>query len=106
MKVASIDQELESLKTILHAIEPLDEIQRSFVLKTVGERMSISMPNGFVSAGSQELTGRTAPAGGATPTAGAGGSGGLLDGQTAKQFLKVKMPKTDVQRIACLAAVP
>jgi hypothetical protein len=34
---------------------------------------------------------------------GADGSGGVLDGQTAKQFLKSKTPKTDVQRIACLA---
>jgi hypothetical protein len=106
MKVASIDQELESLKTVLHALEPLDETQRSFVLKTVAERMNISMPNGFASAGGQERTGRTSPAAGAMPTAGAGGatgSGELLGGQTAKQFLKVKMPKTDVQRIACLA---
>jgi len=98
MKPASLDQELESLKTILHALEPLDEVQRRFVLKTVAERMGVSMTPGFAPAGSQERAGAT-PANGATPPA----AGGGIDGQTAKQFLKLKMPKTDVQRIACLA---
>jgi hypothetical protein len=94
MKAASLDQELESLKTILHALEPLDETQRRFVLKTVAERMSVLMPAG----GQERVGGTTATTGSATP-----GGGGVLDGQTAKQFLKLKLPKTDVQRIACLA---
>jgi len=105
MKPASLDQELESLKTILHALEPLDEVQRRFVLKTVAERMAVSVTPGFLPAGSQERAGAT-PASGATPPAAVAGparNGSDIEGQTAKQFLKSKMPKTDVQRIACLA---
>ena len=107
MKPASLDQELESLKTVLHALEPLDETQRRFVLKTVAERMGVPMPSGFVAGSSLDRSAAGTPSGGvAIPPAGgsgATGSGGILDGQTAKQFLKLKMPKTDVQRIACLA---
>ena len=47
MKPASLDQELEALKAILHALEPLDETQRRFVLKTVAERLGargVSLP--------------------------------------------------------------
>jgi len=81
MKPASLDQELESLKTILHALEPLDEVQRRFVLKTVAERMGVSMTPTVAPAGSQERAGVT-PASGATPPAavGAVGSGGGIDG--------------------------
>src|SRR6185503_4791656 len=53
MKAASYDLELKSLKTILDALEPLDEAQRRFVLKTVTERLGISMTPGFVPANNQ-----------------------------------------------------
>jgi hypothetical protein len=101
MKPASLDQELEALKTILHALEPLDGNQRRFVLKTVAERMGVSMP-----IGGHDNTGGTAT--GSSNTSLAARTGGttegrdILDGQTAKHFLKSKLPKTDVQRIACL----
>lgn len=101
MKLASLDKELESLKAMLHSLEPLDETQRRFVLKTVAERMGVSIPTG-----GQERTGGTSvgsskaspPVGTDAPTEG----GVVLDSQTPKQFLKAKLPKTDVQRIACL----
>jgi hypothetical protein len=100
MKAASYDLELKSLKTILDALEPLDEAQRRFVLKTVTERLGIAMTPGFVPAN----TGGGGPIGGsATPPAPATGGGGVLNGQTARQFLKTKLPKKDVLRIACLA---
>jgi hypothetical protein len=99
MKPASLDQELESLKTILRALEPLDDTQRRFVLKTVAERMGVTgvllgSPN------SQQL-----PEGGPLASAAAtpvGGSASLA-GQSSKQFLKSKLPKTDVLKVACLA---
>ena len=104
MKAASFDAELKSMKIIHDALEPLDEAQRRFVLKTVAERLGISMTTGFVPGSSQASAAGGAPTGGGvTPPAGATGCGGVLDGQTPKQFLKLKMPKTDVQRIACLA---
>ncbi|MDB6121427.1 MAG: polyketide synthase [Pedosphaera sp.] len=106
MKGISIDQELESLKTVLHALEPLDESQRHFVLKTTVERLKISIlptaagnhqgqPNGEASP-----NGVAIQSGGTTVT---NSNNGSITSQTAKQFLKAKQPKTDVLRIACLA---
>lgn len=102
MKTASLDQELEALKTVLHALEPLNDTQRAFVLKTAAERMSVpAVP------GAKPVAGGQPPAHGARGDAAAAGSPGSAastpDDQTPKQFLKIKMPKTDVQRIACLA---
>lgn len=97
MKPASLDQELESMKTILHALEPLDETQRRFVLKTAAERMGISgvvlqnvQLNAALKPNEQALGSIVTP-----PVS--------LDGMNAKDFLKAKRPATDVQRIACLA---
>jgi hypothetical protein len=98
MKAASLDQELESLKTILHALEPLDETQRRFVLRTVAERAGIS---GVIP--------QNAPPNTAANPSHQAHQGGIiippvsLDGMSAKDFLKAKRPATDVQRIACLA---
>jgi hypothetical protein len=99
MKPLSIDKELEAIGIIIHALESLDEPQRLFVLKTVTERLGVSLPINNSSAGGG--------AGGAatpnSPVSGGGKGGGSLDAQTPKQFLKAKLPKTDVQRVACLA---
>jgi hypothetical protein len=102
MKVASLDQELKALKTILHALEPLDETQRRFVLKTVADRMGISdaLPATTESNQQRQVGSPSASVGAAGA---AGGSRSSLDRQTAKQFLKAKLPKTDVLKIACLA---
>ena len=97
MKASTFDQELSSLKTILQALEPLDETQRKFVLKTVAERMGVSVPSSV--AQERTLSGMQGGAGVGSSSSG----GGVQEGQTPKQFLKMKMPKTDVQRIACLA---
>ena len=104
MKNSTLDQELDALKAVLHALEPLDETQRRFVLKTVAERFGIATVPGIVSGSIQTSAAGGAPTGGGSSLpAGATVSGGVSDGQTPKQFLKLKMPKTDVQRIACLA---
>lgn len=109
MKTATLDQELDSLKAVLHALEPLDDTQRRFVLKTVAERMGVAMATS-PSAGSGKEQAHPqvgAHAGGSAARAGvsddSSGSGRILDGQTSKQFLKSKAPSTDVQRITCLA---
>jgi hypothetical protein len=97
MKDASIDKELAALGTVIHALESLNEIQRHFVLKTAAERMAITgvLPSTGVKPDSQN--GSTPAA--FTPT----GTSVNLDGQTPKQFLKAKLPKTDVLKVACLA---
>ena len=102
MKTASLDQELESLKTVLHALEPLNEAQCRFVLKTAAERRGISGTMPAASANNQVRQDGGPPANAGAAMAASGG-GDSLDGQTAKQFLKSKQPVTDVQRIACLA---
>jgi len=103
MKPASLDQELESLKTILHATEPLDETQRRFVMKTVAERMGISgvIPAAASAIQERQNGGTSANTNAATVTS--GGVSGSITGQTPKQFLKSKQPKTDVLKVACLA---
>lgn len=100
MKPNSFDTELKSIGVILHALESLDESQQQFVLKTVTERLKVCLPAGTLS-GKSGQAGDVggAPSTGSTPATGAG----ALTGQTAKQFLKTKLPKTDVLRIACLA---
>lgn len=103
MKLVSIDQELESLKIVLHAIEPLDDAQRRFVLKTVAERMGVSMAPACTPTDSPAHAGGTVPTEGQGARTGAAESSASLDSQTAKQFIKSKSPKTDVQRVACLA---
>lgn len=102
MKAASLDQELESLKTVLHALEPLDETQRRFVLKEAAERLGISgvLPATLTNNQTRQDGGIPANGGATTPV---GGVSGSITGQTPKQFLKAKSPKTDVLKIACLA---
>jgi hypothetical protein len=109
MKTATLDEELDSLKAVLHALEPLDDTQRRFVLKTVAERMDVAMATSPSAGSGKEQAhpqvgahpgGSAARAGGSDDSS---GSGKILDGQTSKQFLKSKAPTTDVQRITCLA---
>jgi hypothetical protein len=101
MKATSLDRELEALKVILLALEPLDPTQRSFVLKTVAERLGISTIAPAAAGSRQEPHGAGKPASGSATAV--GDINGSLDAQTPKQFLKAKLPKTDVQRVACLA---
>lgn len=100
MKMASFDKEFDAAKTILHALEPFDEGQRRFVLKTVTDRLGLPPAQGNNPGnGGASATGNASQLG-ATPAASDASS---LSGQTAKQFLKAKSPKKDVLRIACLA---
>ena len=43
MKTTTIDKELDAIKTVVHALESLDEAQRQFVLRTVIERLGVSL---------------------------------------------------------------
>jgi hypothetical protein len=99
-KADTFDQELAAAKSVYAALLPLNPSGRQFVLKTVGERL-----------GGEPLGGETLKrSGGGAPTEPrlpaertGQSSPSSLDGGTVKDFLKQKRPKTDVQRIACLA---
>jgi hypothetical protein len=89
---SEFDAELTALKTVLAALEHLDEGQRNFVLQTATSRL-----------GARLMLGE----GGRLPTSSGAGGGAVLatqvDGSTPKAFLTGKRPSTDVERIACLA---
>jgi hypothetical protein len=100
MKGVSLDKELESLGIVLHALESLNETQRLFVLKTAAERMQVKVVSPQLGS-SHESHDANAP--GHTNAATAADSGAAPNSQTPKQFLKAKLPKTDVLKVACLA---
>jgi hypothetical protein len=94
-KGVSFSAELSALGVVLGALEPLDEDERKFVVRTVLDRLGIG----------GDVVGRAGKQGNA-----GGGSGldrGTGDANLAdvkpKDFLKDKQPITDVQRVACLA---
>jgi len=101
MKATSLDKELEALKVILHVLEPLDETQRSFVVKTATERLSI-VGIAPAASGNKDESHAAGTQASARATA-VSDINGSIGGETPKQFLKAKLPMTDVQRVACLA---
>jgi len=86
------DKELEALKQVLSTLEPLNEDQRKFVLKTAAERFGLIIPKNqnFEEA----LDSQSAPAETATES---------LANITPKDFVKTKNPGSDVLRVVCLA---
>src|SRR5262245_40183866 len=94
-KSSIITEEFKAIQAALEVLEPLDETQRAFAVRMILSRLGMADP----------------PRGGSgSPTGGGGGNGGrtLLDtgdikSMTAKQFLKQKDPRTDLERFVCLA---
>jgi hypothetical protein len=87
--------ELAALGVVLGALEPLDEGARLFVLRTAMDRLGvIDVPK----------TGTPTPGKLAGDGSGAAPSAPPdLARITPKEFIRLKQPITDVQRIACLA---
>ena len=86
---ASYEAEINALKTILEILEPLDVSQRTFVLKTVMDRMQLVSPasttqpkreNGTVAANTNDN-----------------------ESVTPKIFLRQKQPANGVEQLTCLA---
>ena len=94
MARAGFDEELTALGAVLGALEPLEESKRLFVLRTAVDRLAI---NEAFTPGTFELS-EERRGGARTPTEGVG-----RVGATPKDFMRSKQPKTDVQRVACLA---
>jgi len=97
MARAGFDEELTALGAVLDALEPLEETKRLFVLRTAVDRLAIkeAFAPGTFESGSDR--GEAAQ----TRTARTEGVGRVE--ATPKNFMKSKQPKTDVQRVACLA---
>jgi len=97
-------KELQAIQSILDALEPLDESQRQFVLRTVADRLGLPAPGG---AGGGAGGGSGAGGGAGS---GSGGSGGAAsgaaatgEGLTPAKFMALKKPASDIERITCLA---
>ncbi|HXM43277.1 MAG TPA: hypothetical protein VN924_18720 [Bryobacteraceae bacterium] len=87
--------ELAALDVVLGALEPLDEDARLFVFRTAMDRPGV---NDLPKAGSSTL----GKSGGSDNGAGLGAQPDLTR-MTPKEFIRLKQPITDVQRVACLA---
>jgi len=95
MKTHTLQPDVAALGTVLDAVGSLDEQQRLWVLQTAASRfaLKIEIPGG---GGSPSRENSSPAASDATPAQ----SGG---GVSLKSFMKSKDPKTDVQRVVCLA---
>jgi hypothetical protein len=95
MAKTGFSEELTALGAVLGALEPLDEAKRLFVMRTVVDRLGLKET---FTRGTPEL-GADQRRGARTHTEGVG----QVEATTPKDFMRSKQPKTDVQRIACLA---
>ncbi len=97
---AQFAKELEALGTVLNALGSLDEIQRRFVLRTATERFGLGGSSALTTP--QQLAAQAngwkdprTPNGVVSP--------GQLDGLSPKDFLRLKKPTSELQRMVCLA---
>jgi hypothetical protein len=84
--------EVDTLGSVLNALDQLEVEQRKWVLQTAASRFSFKLD---VAAG--------APAPSGTKDESRPGDSGHGSAPTPKDFMKGKNPLTDIQRIACLA---
>lgn len=87
-KHGTFEVELGALKSVLEALEPLEDAQRQFVLETAISRLGTP-----VQLGVGEGTGSEKP----------GNRGGQDPHVSPKEFIKKKKPQTELQRVVCLA---
>ncbi|MGB6974681.1 MAG: hypothetical protein WBD67_08375 [Terracidiphilus sp.] len=89
-----ITQEFQAIQAALEVLEPLGPTQRQFAVSMILSRLGMdAAPGAAFKAGSNPQT--QAGAGGAAATG--------LNGISTKEFLKQKAPKTDLERLVCLA---
>jgi hypothetical protein len=83
--------DIDALGKVLTALSPLDAAAQQWVLSTAAGRLNVQ-------------TSTVAPAiGGAIPKAAPGSPTGDIKSFTPKEFIRQKSPKSDVDRVACLA---
>ena len=92
MTKSVITQEFEAIKTALEALEPLSESQRNFAISMILSRLGVAAPGN-----------KQPPAGGGGQQSAAGGAAAPGTVEGARQFLKEKIPTTDLERYICIA---
>ena len=92
-----ITKEFDAIKTCLEALVPLDANQRTFVLKMVLTRLGMSSAE--VSEHPRQGASGSSNSGPKSPE----GQEGIIGGETIKDFLKRKLPKTEAERLVCIA---
>lgn len=96
----SFDKELAAVKVVFDALLPLDNTGRRWVLDTATNRLGLALPNTTLGVARHEHDSSSQSKSSAT-SSGSDGSE-LIQEQTPKQFIKLKQPNTEVQRITCL----
>src|SRR5262245_30409130 len=91
MATSKIDKEFAAIQTCLNALEPLEDDRRAFALQTILCRL-----------GAAAHTGVNGPAVSST-LAGASPPAVNVGGMTPREFLRLKRPVTDAERITVLA---
>lgn len=96
MKTRVAHPEVVALEAIIDALDPLDEQQKLWVLQTAASRFSLRIENAVPSRGTYpEGAGASAPSSAEPISTG--------EYSTPQEFIRAKSPKTDVQRVTCLA---
>jgi hypothetical protein len=90
------DSEVKAMDTALNALSPLDQDEQRRVLSWLTDKLKLS---GSVSPGPPPLALPATPQQATVPPP----PGGPGSGLTPKQFMAEKKPKTDAERITCLA---
>jgi hypothetical protein len=92
-KSSVITEEFKAIQTALVALEPLDETQRKFAVSMVLSRLGMSEPP------------KGGGGGGNGGSGGGAGGGGAPDitNMKPKEFIALKRPTTDLERLVCLA---
>jgi hypothetical protein len=85
-----ISESFKAIQTALEALEPLDATQREFALSMILKGLGMSESAGF--------NGQKGPAQGGSNVAQTD-----IRATTPKDFLKAKKPRTDLERVICLA---
>lgn len=85
--------EIEALSAVLEALEGLGAEDQTWVLDTAASRLALKT-------GGQQAGGRSA---GGPPAFTSRQPRAATNGATAREFVRTKNPRNDVQRIACLA---
>src|SRR4051812_855849 len=97
-KPSVIADEFRAIQTALEVLEPLGETQRKFAMTMILTRLGMNSSSLTLNSGAGG-----AGEGVATGPAGAGGGKTGIKTMTPKEFLRLKRPTTDLERMICLA---
>jgi hypothetical protein len=91
---AGFSKELNALASVLKALSPLEEKAREFVIRTVVDRLNIVKT--AIDPKKDQLNGSSSGRNGTSLT-------DSLEGIEPRRFLALKKPRTELERIVCLA---